>query len=539
MNSHGYLGNLPIIKYLPMKNMVLFALLALILSSGCNKTVQQPNFLIVFTDDQRLNTLGCYNDDCPIQTPNLDRLAEEGIKFSKGFVTTPICVCSRASVLTGRYITNSRVHQFVTPMERGVFEHIYPRYLQEAGYFTGQLGKYGVGITEEQEQSFDVYEGTAYQGPAFREYKGRTMHDAEWLTVKAEEFLDQVPEGKPFCLQLNYKEPHPSSRPAPEDDHLLDAYSFTRSPMDTDEAAEKVPEFVRTDLGNYKPGKGFGTEAGFNNHMRQYYEKIVSVDRSVGQLQEMLKEKGLADNTVIIFLSDHGTQHGERHFIGKWRPYDESLRIPFIIYDPREKAQKRTVMDELVLNIDIAPTLLDLAGIKVPEVMDGMSMKDLINGKSKDWREHFFFEHYCSPCMVPSYIARNVGVRFKDLKYIRWIEVEADPDKTIEEFYDLRQDPMEANNLIQDPAYMEEVEQARTTFDLWREENPSTFRFDFLGSRAQFGAPEVDWVQFREAKPAEYARIKAEVERLGVSWETAVNDWETRLEICTNAVYWY
>lgn len=171
--------------------------------------------------------------------------------------------------------------------------------------------------------------------------------------------------------------------------------------------------------------------------------------------------------------------------------------------------------------------------------MDGMSMKDLINGKSNAWRDHFFFEHYCSPCMVPSYIARNVGVRFTDSKYIRWIEVEADPDKTIEEFYDLSKDPMEANNLIQDPAYVEEIEIARSTFDRWREENPSTFRFDFLGSRAQFGSPDVDWVQFREAKPAEYARIKSEVERLGVSWETAVNDWETRLEICSNAVYWY
>ncbi len=273
--------------------------------------------------------------------------------------------------------------------------------------------------------------------------------------------------------------------------------------------------------------------------MRQYFEKIVSVDRSVGELQEMLKERGLAENTVIIFLSDHGTHHGERHFVGKWRPYDESLRIPFIIYDPRNKAQKGVTVDEMVLNIDVAPTLLDLAGIKIPEVMDGKSMKPIIQGKDSPWRDHFFFEHYCSPCMVPSYIARNVGVRFKDSKYVRWIEVNTDPNFSIEEYYDLSQDPREANNLIQNKVYAEEIDKARQTFNQWREENPSSFRFDILGPRAQFGAPEVDWVAFREAKPAEYKRIKAEVERLGVTWEQAVSDWETRLEICTNAVYWY
>jgi len=522
-----------------MKKIVLHALLALLFSFSCSREKQAPNFLIVFTDDQRLETLGCYDAECPIETPNLDLLAREGIKFTEGFVPTPICMSSRACLLTGRYVTNSRLHQFVTPMERGVFEHIYPQYLKEAGYFIGQFGKYGVGITEEQETLFDVYEGTAYQGPAFREYKGKTLHDAEWLTVKAEEFLDQVPEGKPFCLQLNYKEPHPSSRPAPEDDHLLDDYMFTRSPMDTDEAAEKVPEFVRTGLGNYPKGRGFGTEEGFNNHLRNYFEKIVSVDRSVGQLLAMLKAKGLTENTVIIFLSDHGTHHGERHFIGKWRPYDESLRIPFIIYDPREQAQKGVELDQMVLNIDVAPTLLDLAGIKVPELMDGLSMKPLIQGKEVAWRTHFFFEHYCSPCMVPSYIARHVGVRFTDSKYVRWIEVNTKPDSIMEEYYDLSKDPLEANNLIQDPAYSQELEKARSVFDRWREENPSTFRFDITGARAQFGAPEVDWVEFKEAKPAEYKRIQAEVERLGVSWEDAVKDWEVRLEICTNAVYWY
>ncbi len=166
-------------------------------------------------------------------------------------------------------------------------------------------------------------------------------------------------------------------------------------------------------------------------------------------------------------------------------------------------------------------------------------MKGLIQGEESTWRDHFFFEHYCSPCMVPSYIARNVGVRFKDYKYIQWIEVETRQDSTIEEFYDLSSDPMEAHNLIHDSTYSRDIQHARQTFEKWRLENPSTFQFDHFGPRAQFGAPEMDWEQFKVKKPEEYARIKHEVDRLGVSWEEAVSDWETRLEICTNAVYWY
>ena len=522
-----------------MKKLIHVMIGPVLFGYGCARVQEPPNFLIVFTDDQRVNTLGCYSEDCPIMTPNLDGLAADGIRFTNGFVTTPICVCSRACLLTGRYITNNRVHQFITPMEEDVFEHIYPGYLQKAGYFVGQYGKYGVGITADQQNQYDAFDADPDQGPAFRDYNGKMMHDAEWLTVKAGEFLDLLPEGRPFCLQLNYKEPHPSSRPAPEDDNLLNDYSFKRDPMDTDEAAEKVPEFVRMGLGVYKKGEGFGTEEGFNEHLRQYFEKIVSVDRSVGHLRELLEAKGLAGNTVIIFLSDHGTHHGERHFIGKWRPYEESLRIPFIVYDPRGKAQKGIVSEEMVLNIDIAPTLLDLAGISVPELMDGMSMKSLINGSEKNWRSHFFFEHYCSPYMIPSYIPRNVGVRFKDSKYLKWIEVEADPSNSIEEFYDLNRDPREANNLINNEEYTNEIENARRIFDTWRKENPSTFHYDVFGSRAQFGATEIDWERFKVEKPADYERIKLEIERLGVSWEEAIYDWEIRREISANASYWY
>jgi len=516
-----------------MKKFYLAAYFILVIVAGCTTNINQPNLLVLFTDDQRMNTLGCYNEECPIETPQLDRLANEGIRFTNGFVTTPICAVSRASLLTGRYESNHNVHLFNTKMEDEVFEHIYPVYLKKAGYFLGNFGKYGVGISDKQKEVFDMFEGQSQQGPAFREYKGRQVHDAEWLTLKTIEFLDRVPEGRPFCLQLNYKEPHFSSKPAPEDLGHLAHYEFTRSPTDLPEEHARMPELVRTGFSRVCYDMFFG-ENGIHGYLSDYHEKIMSVERSVGKIMDLLEVKGLTGNTVVIFLSDHGTHFGEKQLGGKWTPYEESLRVPFIIHDPRRKARKGIVLDEMVLNIDVAPTLLDLAGVPVPEVMDGLSMKPLIDGRKVNWRKEFFYEHFFT-VPPPRQIARNEGMRTENSKYIRWIDL----GKVIEEYYRLDRDSMESRNLIDDPEFREEIDAVRQAFRQWREDNPSTYTFGVYGEKAQFGAMEIDWDRFREAKPQEYEKISTEVRRLGVTWDQAVNDWEIRKEICSNAGYWY
>lgn len=506
------------------------------LSAGmlCHAALGQPNFIIFLTDDQRRETLGCYSADCPIETPNIDRLARRGIRFENGFVTTPICVVSRASILTGRYESNTRQHQFETLMPDDVFELSYPMLLGRAGYFIGQLGKYGVGIRPEQKKRFDVFDAQEGQGPKFRQYKGRKMHDAEWLSVKAEEFLNRVPANRPFCLQVNYKEPHGSSCPAPEDDHLLDEHVFERNPMDTPEMAERVNDFVRHSFLDVCYRQEFNKNGDHNPFLRNYHEKIVSVERSVGRIMEVLEKRGLAGNTVIIFMSDHGVHFGEKHLYGKWTPYDASLRIPFIIYDPRPQARKHAVEDRMALNIDIAPTLLDLAGVKVPSIMDGSSLVPIIDGKNADWRDRFFFEHFCSPAPV-KYIPRNEGIRTATEKYVHWLDPQCDK----EEFYDLVNDPEEVNNLIDNPEYKPRIDAARREFKAWRERNPSTYSYDSYGRRAQALAPEIDWDEFAKVRPKEYAKIKAQIERLGVTWEQAVNDWDVRYRICSQTGYWY
>lgn len=512
--------------------LIVFSFAAALLSAQGGPV--RPNFVILLTDDQRVDTLGVYAPDCPIPTPHIDRLAKEGIRFDNAFVTTPICAVSRSSILTGRYSTNSGHHRFETLLPEAAFEDSYPMHLKRAGYFVGQLGKYGVGIRPDQKKRFDMFAAQEGQGPPFREYKGQTLHDAEWLSVMTGEFLDAVPEGQPFCVQVNYKEPHSSSAVAPEDDGMLDGWVFDPLPTDTPEQYATLPEFVRKGFGRVVYEQEFAVKGDHNPYLRQHYEKIAGVDRSVGKILALLEARGLAGNTVVIFLSDHGTHFGEKQLAGKWTPYDPSLRIPFIINDPRLSGLDDAVRDEMILNIDLAPTLLTLAGLSVPGSMDGVSLEPLIEGRDIPWRDAFIFEHFTSPSPV-RYIPRSVGIRTEAGKFVRWI----DPAAGSEEFYDLTADPMETHNQINDLSQQARIDELRRAYDAWRAAHPSTYDYDPYGRRAQALAPEIDWKRFKEARPDVYAKIDKQIRKMDVTWEDAVDDWPTRYAICLAIGYWY
>jgi arylsulfatase A-like enzyme len=515
-----------------MKRLIPLIVIALFLSSACKKEDGPPNIIVILTDDQRLNSLSCYDESIPIQTPHIDRLAGQGIRFDNGFVVSPICAVSRASIITGRYACNNSIHDFNIPIPEDVFEDSYPAQLKKAGYFVGALGKYGVGVTPQVKETFDIFEAQAGQGPRFREYKGKTMHDTEWLTVKTMEFLDAVPENTPFCVQVNYKEPHGSTVPDPRDDEVLEHHMFEKEEMDNPGEYEKLPELVKHSLAHvdyYVDGDG----GNLNAYKRNYFEMILSVERSVGEIVNSLEERGLADNTVIIFLSDHGLHLGEKELLGKWTPYDESLRIPFIVYDPRTRSRKGKVRDDMVLNIDVAPTILELAGIEVPEGMDGRSMVSLMDGKEKSWRKEFFYEHYCGVPTVGSYLPRNEGIRTESDKYVRWVDFEL-----TEEYFDMDNDPKEANSLAGNAENEARIEVLRQKFIQWRTENPTNYEHVHNGA-PHFATENIDWELFEEVAPQHYGRIKAAIESLGVTWEQAENDWDTRYQVCKKARYWY
>jgi len=519
-------------RYKVKKSLSIVAALAL--GTMSIRAAQRPNLLVLLSDDQRPDTLGCYKPNRPLATPNFDKLAADGIRFTKGFVTTPICAVSRGCILTGRYSSSTGMTKFRSPLEGDLFENSYNMVLEKAGYYTGQIGKFGVRISKEDIKRYSFFDGSQDQGPKFRDYKGKKMHDSEWLTQRTSDFLDTVPKDKPFCLQVNYKAPHASSCPAPEDDQLLDNYTFPRHHLDNDEAAALIPDFVRGSFLDVCYRQAFNTKGDHNIFARQYYEKIASMERSVGDVRAMLKERGLSDNTVIIFLSDHGAHFGDKHLYGKWSPYEASLQIPFIIYDPRPNAQKGVVRDEMILNIDVAPTLLDLAGVEIPDVMDGVSLRPLMEGKKPEWRDHFFFEHYHT-IAKNRYIARNEGIRTADAKYLRWI----DPPEPIEEVYDLNKDPDEVKNLLNDPEQQQRVKKLRAKFDEWRASHPANYTHDAYAHYSTFNSPKVDWEAFKKKRPKEYEKIARQIKKLGVTWEQAVNDWDTRVAIWKAVGYYY
>lgn len=373
-----------------MKKLIFLALplvAALHVTQAEDKQQNKPNFLIFHTDDQRADTLGCYYPDTPIKTPHIDSLATSGIRFTNGFVTTPICVVSRANLLTGRYARNARVHEFTKPIPEDIWAKSYPMLLRNAGYFLGQIGKYGVGLGPSAKDTFQFFDAAVDQGPPFRDYKGERLHDAEWLTRRTRDFLDAVPKDTPFVLQVNYKEPHASSEPAPEDLGVLASVNFGRRVNETEESYHRLPLHVQNGFGRHCYLREVNLHGDNNPYLRRYHEKILSVDRSVGAILEELRERGLLENTVVFFVSDHGVELGEKLLGGKWTPYEESLRIPFLVAGPSiPESRQGTTDDRMVVNIDIAPTMLQLAGVPIPKDMDGASMVPLFSGKDVAWR---------------------------------------------------------------------------------------------------------------------------------------------------------
>lgn len=498
-----------------------------------NSTIR-PNILILLTDDQRWDTIGVNNPALKIDTPNIDRLAAQGVNFSQAFVTSPICAVSRASIISGRYSRNARIHEFLIPFDQDIWRTSYPALLKGAGYYLGQLGKYGVGATKEQKETFDLFDADLAQGEPFHSYKGETVHDSEWLTKRTRDFLDQVPADRPFVLQVNYKAPHPSSEPAPEDLGKLKGIEFAPMTSDTPAMRALLPAHVLRGLGGNSYPADFGTPERRNQWIGTYLEKIMSVDRSVGAIMAELEQRGLAGNTVVIFLSDHGTHFGERGLTAKWSPYDPSLRIPFIVADPRLKQTAGTTSNALVLNLDVAPTVLDLAGLPPEAGMDGRSLLPLLRGgKPAGWRHHFFFEHQMSLATIPRPIPRNMGVRTENEKYLVW----TDPSPAIEEYYALTDDPEEMKNRVAERT--EAVAALRSLFQQWEKENPNTYDYMPYGIRPQTGAPDLDWEKFKAAQPKAYERIAAEIKKRGLSWDDALEDPEARWEIGRAAKYWY
>ncbi|MGM0573401.1 MAG: sulfatase/phosphatase domain-containing protein [Bacteroidota bacterium] len=279
---------------------------------------------------------------------------------------------------------------------------------------------------------------------------------------KTRDFFASLEQDQPFALTVCYKAPHHPYKPDPRDTSLFKDVDIPRRESDNPGAYANMASHVMEGSLNrwcyFDERKDEETREDFE---KNFLRCVMSLDRSVGKIMETLREFNLDENTIVIFLSDNGYIWGERGLGGKWLHYEESIRVPIIIRWPgMQEKFKGKILDQLALNLDIAPTIVDMAGIKPPDAMDGKSLLPLLNRPEKDFREDFFLEHD-SVIIVKNPIPDSYGVRTKEWKYIRYVNV----DPEVEEMYHLTADPMELNNLIDNDDYSDMRNHLRQRYD--------------------------------------------------------------------------
>jgi arylsulfatase A-like enzyme len=437
-----------------------------VISTDSQPENEKPNIIFILTDDQRWSALG-YSGNPLATTPEMDKLAEAGAYFRHAIATTPICSASRASIFSG---VHERTHKytFQTGSIRSEYmENAYPKLLKEAGYYNGFFGKFGVNYPgrEEMFDEVEIYDRNNrfndYRGYFYKTINGDTVHLTRYTGQKALDFIENVPSDKPFSLSLSFSAPHAHDG-APlqyfwqeEPDMLYQNMEMPKADISEDKYFEALPKPVKEGFNRVRWFWKNDTPEKYQHSTKGYYRMIYGIDLEIAKIREKLAEKGLDENTVIILLGDNGFFLGERQISGKWLMYDNSIRVPLIVYDPRAKNHR--VIDEMGLNIDVPATILDFAGIDIPEIYQGRSLVPLVTGEEKTLnRDTILIEHLWEFEHIPP----SEGVRTAEWKYLRYVN-----DKSSEELYNLKNDPKEINNLVSKAGYATELKKLRNKLE--------------------------------------------------------------------------
>ncbi len=438
--------------------------------------VRPPNILFFLSDDQRHDQMGAAGHPV-LETPVMDRLASQGLLFTEAFVTTSICAASRATILTGLY---ERTHGFTfgtPPLRRELALQSYPALLRRAGYRTGFVGKLGIQVEEGGlGEMFDWVE-LLTRNPYFKELPdGSRRHISQMAGDKAIEFLRSQDRDRPFVLSVSFNAPHA------EDSDKRDHYPWppvvdglygdapVAPPALSDPAIfESQPDFLKDSLNRERWFWRWDTPEKYQRNIRGYYRMISGIDHVMGRVLEEVSRLNLAENTIVIFSSDNGYYLGSRGFAGKWSHYEESLRVPLILFDPRlEERLRGRRFDSMALNVDIPATILELAGVEIPETYQGSSLAPFVRGEEPaSWRQDFFVEHLMD---YPGKIPKWEGLRSRKLLYARYFE----QSPPYEFLHDLEADPAQLVNLAGDPRYRQALESARRRTDQLRAEYGGT-----------------------------------------------------------------
>lgn len=510
------------------------ALFLVACGAGQRNTVEKPlNIIHIMTDDHSYQTISAYGH--PISqlapTPNLDRLASEGMLFRKAFVENSLSTPSRACLMTGLYSHQNGQRRLGKGID--TTKVFFSEILKEHGYQTGVVGKWHMQCDP---KGFDFYyvlnDQGNYYNPEFKsptsngEYIREEGYATTIITDHALEFLQERDKEKPFCLLVHHKAPHRNWKPdlkylnlyediefpLPEtfyddyatrcsaartqemriDDDMTLIYDLKVDELKTNEAYQNEPNLKGWErligrltpeqheiwMNAYTPKnqqfidqKLSGDELvqwKFQRYLKDYLRCIKSIDDEVGRLIDYLEKEGLMENTVIVYTSDQGFYMGEHGWFDKRFMYEESFRTPLIVRHPN-KTKAGSVCDALVQNLDYAPTYLDIAGVEKPAYMEGTSLVPLFNGKTPaNWREYLYYHYYDYPAVHQ--VRRHDGVRDNRYKLMHFYGEPNQKDSPIDcnEFYDLDKDPNELNNLYGQPEYAEVIDRLQKRLDKFR-----------------------------------------------------------------------
>lgn len=452
-------------------------------------SVTPRNVIYILSDDHRFDFMGFTGKVPWLETPNMDRLAAEGAYFRNTFVTTALCSPSRASILTGLFShTHTVVDNQAPDPENLVF---FPQYLQQAGYQTSFFGKWHMGSSSaDPRPGFDHWESFRGQGDYYNPtlningqevpYSDST-YITDLLTDHALDWLKARDKERPFFVYLSHKAVHAMFEPAQrhrneyQDEPITLPPSFRTSDKQV-KGKSATNLSIQKEVSSVEPyrheayyGEGrppdwqkmqreswhgvdymYHGQMDFAEFYRRYCETLLGVDESIGAVLNYLEEEGLAESTLVIYMGDNGFSFGEHGLIDKRHFYEESAKVPFLIRCPEIFSGGKT-MEPMIQNIDVAPTILEVAGINKPDHMQGQSILPLLRGGEVTWRDKIFYEYYWEYDFPQTPTMH--GVRTDRYKLIRYHGI-----WDTNEFYDLQEDPNEMNNLIGSVEHQELIE---------------------------------------------------------------------------------
>ena len=415
---------------------------------------ERPNIIFFLSDDHRADMLGCAGHPI-LETPNIDKLAAKGVRYSNAFVTTSICAASRATILTG-LVERTHDHTFgKPPIAQKFIAKSYPVLLKAAGYRTGFIGKFGVKVEGDRTTVDTMFDSFVPVKRTTNQHRESNRHFTDRIGDEAIRFVKNSSVEKPFCLSVSFHAAHAEDGDKlnhypypPNEASLYKGIQMPRPKLDGGRFFDSQPKFLRESMNRDRYFWRWDSEKKYDKNLRNYFRMLSGLDRNIGRIVAELEEQGLSQRTVIIFSADNGYYLGERGFAGKWSHYDQSLRVPMLIFDPREGAPRGKVLTSYALNLDIAPTIVDIANISIPAHYQGISLTG-----SFETREGFFCEHRMEHHRIPKWEG------YRGSRYVYAIYYEQALSN--EFLHDLQTDPDQIRNVVHAPQYFDALERLR------------------------------------------------------------------------------